>query len=48
MFIDEENVMLEACVEMGFEAELTNHGVMVAVDVGIHTVHSFEDLADHA
>ena len=48
MLVNEEHVMLEACVEVGFKAELSNNGVVVAVDVGIDPVHSLEDLTDHA
>ena len=48
MLIDEENIVLEASVEMGFETELTNYGIVVAVDVCVNTIHAFENLADHA
>lgn len=48
VLIDEKNVMLEAGVEMGLQTELADDRVVVAVDVGINTVHSFEDLANHA
>lgn len=44
MLIDEEHVLLEAGVEVRFEAQLANHGIMVAVDVGVDTVHALEDL----
>jgi len=40
--------MLEAGVEMGLEAELTDDGIVVAVDMSVDTVHAFEYLADHA
>lgn len=48
MLIDKENIMLEAGVEMGLEAELTDDGIVVAVDMSVDTVHAFEYLADHA
>lgn len=46
MLVDEEDVLLEARVEVRFEAELANDGVVVAVDVGVDAVHALEDLAD--
>ena len=46
VLVDEEHVLLEARVQMGLEAELADHGVMVAVDVGVDAVHALEDLAD--
>ena len=46
MLVDKQDVLLEACVEMGLEAELADDGVVVAVNVGVHTVHTLEDLAD--
>jgi hypothetical protein len=47
VFVNKEDVVLEAGVEMGFETELADDGIVVAVDMGVNTVHSFEDLADH-
>jgi hypothetical protein len=38
MFIDEQDVMLEASVEMGFEAEVYHYRVMMAVDMGVDTI----------
>lgn len=46
MLIDEENIVLEAGVKVWLEAQVNNHGVVVTVDVSIHTVHSFENLAN--
>lgn len=46
MLVDEEHILLEAGVEVGLEAELTDDGVVVAVDVGVDAVHALEDLAD--
>ena len=48
MLVNEEDVVLETRVEMGFEAKLTNDWIVMAVDVGVDTVHSFENLPDHA
>jgi hypothetical protein len=46
MLIDEEDVVLEACIEMWLEAQLHDDGVVVAVDVGVDAVQAFEDLLD--
>jgi hypothetical protein len=46
MFIDEQDVMLEAGVEMGLEAEMYYYRVMMAVDVGVDTIQTLEDLAE--
>jgi len=48
MFINEENVVLETGVEVSLKTQLSNNRVMVAVDMSIDTVHSFEDLSNHA
>lgn len=45
VLVDEEDVLLEARVEVGLEAELADDGVVVAVDVGVDAVHALEDLA---
>lgn len=46
VLIDEEDVLLEARVEMGLQAKLADDGVVMAVDVGVDAVHALEDLAD--
>jgi hypothetical protein len=46
MFIDEQDVMLEAGVEMGLEAEVYYYRVMMAVDVGVDTIQTLEDLTE--
>lgn len=46
VLVNEEHVLLEAGVEMGLEAELPDDGVVMAVDVGVDSVHALEDLAD--
>lgn len=40
--------MLEARVEMWLQSKLANHRVVVAVDVGVDSIHALEDLADKA
>jgi hypothetical protein len=46
MLIDEEDVVLEACIEMWLEAQLHDDRVVVAVDVCVDAVQAFEDLLD--
>jgi hypothetical protein len=46
MLVDEQDVVLEARVEMWFEAELDDDRVVVAVYVRIDTVKALEHVAD--
>ncbi len=46
MLVDEEHVMLEACVQMRLEPQLQHDRVVVAVDVCVHAVEAFEHLPD--
>lgn len=46
VLVNEKDVLLETGVEMGLESKLTDHGVMVAVDVSVNAVHAFEDLTN--
>ena len=48
MLIDEEDVVLEACVEVSFEAKFTNDRVVVAIDVSVDAIHALEYLSNHA
>jgi len=48
MLIDEEDVVLEACVEVSLEAKFANDRVVVAVDVCVDSIHALEYLSDHA
>jgi hypothetical protein len=48
MLIDKQDVVLEACIKVSLEAEFANDGVMVAVDVGVDTIHALEYLSNHA
>lgn len=38
--------MFEACIEVGFETEVDDDGVMMAVDVCVDAVETLEDLED--
>lgn len=46
MLIDEQHIMLEARIEMGFQAQLNNDGVVMAVDVCVDTVEALEDVSE--
>lgn len=46
VLVYEEHILLEASVQVGFESKLTNDGVVVAVDMGVDTVHALEDLSN--
>lgn len=48
MLVDEENIMLEAGIKMSLQAKLTDDRVVMAVNVGIDTIHPLEYLPDHA
>ena len=48
MLVNEQDILLEARVEMGLEAELANHGIVVAVYVCVDTVHALEYLANQS
>lgn len=45
VLIDEQDILLEAGVEVRFKAQFPNDWVVVAVDVGVDSVHALEDLA---
>lgn len=48
MFINKKNIVLETGIEMGLKTKLTDDRVVVAVDMGVDSVHSLEYLSDHA
>lgn len=48
VFIDEQDVVLEAGVQMGLEAQMYDDGVVMAVDMGVDTIQTLEDLAQKA
>jgi hypothetical protein len=48
MLVDKEDIVLEASIEMGFKAKLTDDRVVVAVDMCVDSVHALEDLPNHA
>lgn len=46
VLVDEQHVVLETRVEMRFEAELDDDGVVMAIYVRIHAVEALEHVAD--
>ena len=46
MLIDEEHVLLEAGVQMRLQAKLPDDRVVVAVYMGVDSVHALEDLSN--
>jgi hypothetical protein len=46
MLINEQDVMLETRVQMWFEAKLDNNRIVVAVNVGVYTVETLEDVSE--
>jgi len=46
MLIHKQYVMLEARIQVRFEAEVDNDRVVVAIDMGIDAIHAFEDLEE--
>lgn len=48
MLIDEENVVLEAGIQMRLEAQVDDDWVVVTVDVSVDTVEAFEHLPEEA
>jgi hypothetical protein len=46
MLINEQNIVLEAGIEMRFEAQLNNNRVVVAVDVCVDAVETFKDISE--
>ena len=47
VLIYEQNVVLEAGIEMCLEAEFPDHGVVMTIDVRVDAVHSLEDLPNY-
>ena len=48
MLINEEDIVLEAGVEVCLEAEFANYWVVMAVYMCVDPVHALEDLSYHA
>lgn len=44
MLVNEENVVLEARVQMWLKTQVDDNGVVVAVNVRVHSVQALEDL----
>lgn len=48
MLVYEQDVMLEARVEMRLESKMHNHGVVMAVDMGVYSVEALKHLTQEA
>jgi hypothetical protein len=48
VLVDEENVVLEAGVQMRLEAQVDDDWIVVTVDVSVDTVEAFEHLPEEA
>ena len=46
MLIHKQYVMFEACIQVRFEAKVDDDRVVVAVDMSIDAIHTFEDLEE--
>ena len=46
MLVDEQDVVLEASVQVRFQAQVDDDLVVVAVDVGVDAVKALEELAN--
>jgi hypothetical protein len=44
MLVNKENIVLEAGVEMWLKSEVDDNRIVVAVNVGVDTIQSFEHL----
>jgi hypothetical protein len=45
VFINEQNIMFEACIQMWLKAKMNYDRIVVAVDVSVDTVQSLEELS---
>jgi len=48
MLVYEQDVVLEARIEMWFQSQLKHDWVVVAVDMSIHTIQPLEHLANES
>lgn len=46
MLIDEEDIVLEARIQVWLKSKVNDDGIMMAVNMGVHPVESFEHLTD--
>ena len=48
VLIDEQDVVLETCIQVSLQAQFADDWVVVAVDMSVYTIHALENLSDHA
>ena len=46
MFINEKNVVLEACVQVRFQTKVNNDVIVVTVDMSIYPIQTLEELSN--
>jgi hypothetical protein len=46
MLIDKQHVMLEARIQMRFQAQMHNDGIVMTVDMRVDAIQALEDIAD--
>jgi hypothetical protein len=46
MLIDEQDIVLEAGIEMWLETQVDDDGIVVTVDVGVYSIQALENLPD--
>jgi hypothetical protein len=48
VLIDKQNVVLKAGIKVSLEAKFTNDWVVMAINMGVYTIHALEHLPNHA
>jgi hypothetical protein len=48
VLIDEQNVVLKAGIKVSLEAKFANDRVVMAINMGVYTIHALEHLSNHA
>jgi hypothetical protein len=48
VLIDEQDVVLETCIQVSLQAQFADDWVVVAIDMSVYTIHALENLSDHA
>jgi hypothetical protein len=48
VLIDKQNVVLKAGIKVSLEAKFANDWVVMAINMGVYTIHALEHLPNHA
>lgn len=46
MFVHEQNIVLEARIEMRLQSQVHDHRVVMTIDVRVYAIQALEDIAD--